>query len=363
MNFRHLKPTLIRFLDDEDEEGQTRWPKYRSLGTYARRNRWVFSEREYSRLKRVHVGVEGLAVTLIQYLHDVKGASLLREFPELTNQGPDELIEKLTEFSDGKNLRRHDYLRGVSWHEWALLHALRDDDGESESFCRNEELARQVARAQYLEMGRALVPRRRRNDEGVVVAALESQTGLSLVEFEDMTARFWLEVPECVWLNVKRRQPIGGSIVVPLTQDAYAGLAAGRLSDRDLSPETDLQFPSRHLWVAALTTFPNVTKPRLPGVHTARMIRKLFQNCAILLRHGTPQESPVKMLIITDDDAVTRAILRLGYKRLEHPLHGTQSPLYELVMPPPETTIADFSSAAATGASIMGTAWRLLRPD
>lgn len=139
MNFRHLKPQLIRFLDGDDEEGQTHWPKYRSLGTYARRNRGVFSEREYSRLKRVHVGVEGLAVTLIQNLHDVKETSLVREFPELANQGPDEWVDELTEFSDGKKLRRHDYLRGVSWREWALLHALRDDDGESESFCRNEE--------------------------------------------------------------------------------------------------------------------------------------------------------------------------------------------------------------------------------
>lgn len=363
VNYRRLKPPMIRFLESEDEDGAKNWPKYRMLKSYAIRNRYAFSEREYLQLKRVHVAAEGVVEALIQYLHDVQSRLLLNSFPHLPADDPRQWRDEFTEINDGESLRRQDYYRKGTWKELPLLYVISDDHAEAESFCRTEDLARRIAVAQYIEIGRDLVKLKERKCDDLVCAAARTKIGLTVDEFADMFTGWWRVIPECVWITTKRSKPIGGSIIIPLTKDAYERMKSGELSDREMSADDDLEFPSRYLWLVATTSFPEVARPRFPGVHTARQLRKILQHIAVMIGPGDPARTPVHLLAVAGSRALEHAFTRMGFDSLQTTLKKTTGLMFESVIPPPETTISDFSSAAAAFATLIGTSWRSLQQD
>jgi hypothetical protein len=363
MHLRQLTTQLVHYLDGKNEHNQVRWPKYRSLATYARRKRWAFSEREYSRLRRVHVGAESLVNVLVAYLYDMARSELIQAFPGIATMDATQALDNLTVFHDGSALRRHDYIRGTTWREHVLVHALCDDDAEQDSFCHDQEIVEQLARAQFLEAGGQCVLRRHRNRQEAVLSAAEERIGVPLEDFLELIVCFWRALPECVWLTSRRGRYLGGSIALPLTNEVYEKITIGQLSPQELQPDIHLESPGRNLWILAMTTFPEVPRPRLPGVHTARQIRKLCQHVAVLIGKGASQLTPVRFFSAAGSPEIEGALLRLGNVPLNRCLKGGRCSLFEMVIPPPERTIADFSTAANSSATLIGTAWRLLRGE
>ena len=185
------------------------------------------------------------------------------------------------------------------------------------------------------------------------------RVGDTASEFADMIAGFWRSIPECAWLVHKRKRLIGGSIILPLTPQAYERLHDGSIFDTALNPETDLTLPSRHFYVMAMTILPEIAKPRLPGLRTASQIRKILQHVAVLLGDEAPQDTPVRLLTAVGPKDDEKAVERQGFTRLNRHLYSTQCPLFEMITPAPETTISDYSSAASTLATLIGTQWRM----
>lgn len=363
MHYRKLTEKLVQFLESQGEDGQSFWPKYRPLKRYSILKQWAFAEREYSRLRRVHVGVAPLVTSVVQYLAELHADKLVVCIPELSALPAEQWLDELTQFTDGSDLRKHDYYRSVTWKELPLLYMLRDADSEENSFCRDGETAKRVAYAQYVEIAKTFVPRLRWKDDDVMDSSLKDRIGHTASEFVRLHAACWEAVPECVWLTLQSRQLIGGSIVFPLTNAAYDGFHCGDLPFKDFSPQRDMQLPSRNLFISSMTIFPEVKKPRVRGVRSALQIKKLNQHGAILIGRDSDSDQPVRIIVPIGAKADETSMERLGYTRLKRNLNGTQIPLYELIIPAPERTVADFSSAPATVATILGTAWRQLRRD
>jgi hypothetical protein len=315
------------------------------------------------RLRHVHVGAALLVEVVVQYLIDVFADVMREEISLLQSRPEDQWIDCLTEFTDGKALRRQDYYRRASWKELPLLYMLRDDDGEDISFCRDEETAKLIAYAQYVEVGRTFVSRRQWRDKARIDEAMRERIGVDVAGFSQMYGRFWKAVPECVWLTHMRRKLIGGSIVLPLNDEAYERVRSGEASDLELSPEADLQLPSRNLWIVAMTLLPELPKPKLPGVRSAFQMRKINQHGAVLLRGDKNSDQPVRILVVAGSQENQQSVENLGYTALQQNMKGTMSPMYEMVLPPPERSFADYSSPSATVATLLGTSIRLLRSD
>ncbi len=194
-------------------------------------------------------------------------------------------------------------------------------------------------------------------------SGLEGQLGHPGAEFERQHAEFWRAVPECVWLTTQRRRLIGGSIGPPLTATAYDQIYSGQCPPASLNPETDLQIPSRNLFISCLTNFPEVPKPKLPGLRSAVQMRKLNQHGAILIGPECVSDQQIRLPVPMGLKHDEKSVEQLGYTRLGRYLSGSKIPLYELVIPAPEITIADYLSPASTVTTILGTSWRLLRRD
>lgn len=363
MHYRKLTDKLVRFLESQGNDGQLFWPKYRPLKVFSIRNQWAFSEREYSRLRKVHIGAAGLVTSVAHYLAELHADKLAASIPELSSLPVNQWLDELTHFTDGSGLRKHDYYRSVTWKELPLLYMLRDADSEENSFCRDEETARRIAYAQYIEIARVFVPRHQWKNDDIWDSALTERIGHTASEFVRLNAACWEAVPECVWLTFKRSQLIGGSIVLPLTSDAYNRFRSGDLHFRDLSPERDMQLPSRDLFIGCMTIFPEIKKPRVPGVRSALQLKKLNQHGAILIGRDSVSDQPVRVMAPIGSPNDEKSMEMLGYTRLERNLKGSTIPLFEMIMPAPEKTVADFSSAAATMATILGTSWRQLSRD
>ena len=154
---------------------------------------------------------------------------------------------------------------------------------------------------------------------------------------------------------------MGGSVVLPLTSHGYEALTSGALGDDDLDPEMDLQLPSRHLFMIAMTVLPEIPKPKLPGLRTALQMRKAVQHCAVLIGDDSSQRDPVRLLAAIGSKKDETAVERLGFTPLHRNQRGTECPMYELIIPAPESTLADYSTAATTIATLIGTQWRLMQ--
>jgi hypothetical protein len=177
-----------------------------------------------------------------------------------------------------------------------------------------------------------------------------------------MVIRFWSAIPECVWLVHNRSRLVGGSVIIPLVSSAYEKLRAGALNDQDLDPKHDLRVPSRDLFIVAMTELPDRPRPRLPGVKTAIQVRKFLQHCALLLGESEHSTLPVRGLVAIGAKSDEKAVERLGFKVIGTHVPGSACPLYEIIIPAPETTLSDYSTAEATIATLIGTCWRMLTP-
>lgn len=359
MRYRRLSAELVSSLES-DSTGLP-WPPYRTFRRFSIQNRFAFAEREYSRLRRLHIGLEELVESLITYLRENHETPMVTAMPVLQSLPRHEWLDHLSEFVDGGQMRRQDYYRGVTWRELPLLMMLGDGRDQDRSFCRNEATARSIADAQYIEVAKSLSSSSQWRKHGVNNPALKERLGDSPAEFAEMISRLWTSIPETVWLAHSRNSLIGGSVIVPLVASAYERLQAGALNDQDLDPEHDLQLPSRDLFVMAMTELPNRPRARLPGVKTALQTRKFLQHCAVLLGDSTPSSAPVRILVAIGSKRDEKAIERIGLRPLGRNMPGSTCPLYEMIIPPPETTLADYTSAEATIATMIGTYWRMLR--
>lgn len=367
MLYRVLSAPFVGFLDGM-ENGASRWPAYRALGryaisTYTKGRNWAFAEREYRDLKQTHIARAELVSVLIAFLEEFEGRAVCEHFPELVGIHSDQWIERLSTLKDGRQLRTRDYYRAVSWKELVLTLALGNNTREDESFCRDEMTARRVAYAQYEEVSKSLLSRSDWKSEGVECSKVAYRVGDTANQFMEMIAQFWRAIPECVWLIHKGKKLIGGSIILPLRSDAYERLCSGQVFDSDLDPEVDLTLPSRDFYIMGFTTLPEVPKAKLPGLRTATQVRKILQHAAVLLGDGSPSKLPVRLLVAVGAEKDEKVIENMGFVRLNRNLHTTNCPLMEQILPHPESTVADFSSAAATFATLIGTQWRMQRRD
>ncbi len=366
VHYRRLTPEFVRFLDGTEASGKPCWPAYRplksySISTYSSNRDWAFAEREYKDLKIIHVGRSELVTALVNYLGEFERETVMAGMPALGSRPTAHWLDHLTEFCDGRLLRGNDYYRKATWKELPLVWALKNDADLDRSYCRDEETAKRIAHSQYVEIGKSLVSAAEWRKQNINHPAIAERCGDTTNEFMGLVARFWRAIPECVWLLHKRNKLIGGSVVLPLTEHAYESLRSGSLGDEHLDPEVDLQLPSRHLFVIAMTVLPEIPKPKLPGLRTAFQFRKAAQHCAVLIGDDRTQDEPVRLLAALGSTNDEKAVERLGYTPLHRNQRGTQCPMYELVIPAPESTLADYSTASTTIATLIGTQWRLMQ--
>lgn len=366
MEFCSLKQRFLEFLNDDF------WPVENRFREWMRDEQGLqYSDRDYSWLRQANFAKKSLVRQMIRYLIEKPklGPRLCAEFEGLSEICSDQWVDRLSTDIDGHDFRCRDYFRGVSWPELALTWFLRDRTGENDSFCDRESIARQIAWSQHMEIGRGVLSggRKRRVplDEKRIDVALRSRIGMTTEEFVELHVRHWKVIPECFWLVHKgvgaKRKLIGGSVVLPLYKDAYCGIRNGELKPMEIE-SAHLKIPSRHLWICCLTTLPEYSRIRISGIgrHTARQIRKLAQHCAVLLGRNSESDEPVHAMVVAGSEENEQAVSKLGYTSLDRNLASTECPLYELVTPAPEKTVADFSTVGASHATLVGTAWRLL---
>lgn len=359
MQYRRLAADLANSL--ESALIPLEWPSYRTLKSHALKNKFKFSEREYFRLKRIHVGPSGLVQALINYYAAIEAVSIVNAVPQLRDLTQDRWLEHLSESMDGEHMRRYDYYRGVTWRELPLLLLLGDGKDADRSFCRDEATVRCIANAQYVEIAKSLASPSDWRKFGVDAPAVRERLGETLEEFQSLVGRVWTSVPESVWLTHSKNTLVGGSVIAPMTKSAYEQMRSGELNYLNLDAKRDLQFPSRDLFIIAMTELPGRPKSRLPGVKTALQTRKFLQHCAILLGDAPPSNRPVRFLVAVGAKKDEKAIERLGFQSLHKNSPGSDCPLYEMIVPAPEFTYARYTSAETTIATLIGTIWRMLR--
>lgn len=360
-HYRQILPAFLQFLEAKKSPSTSNWPKYAALKAFCRDNGWTFTEREYSRLRKTGFGREELVERLVQYYQKSFQGPLIDSIPTLLNQPDETWLNTLTQFADGHVLRRKDYRARASWRSLCMVFGFWSPNIEEQSVCRTEAAARLLAESAYIELAKSRLPRRKASREQVLA---EGQTAFrqSLDEFSEMMVAFWRVVPECMWLNLKKSQPVSGSIVLPLTPTAFERLSNGHLAPGDIDPETDLQSPSRYLWIAAVVSLQGVFKPRLPGAFTARQIRGLAQHGAQLIGEDPTTTEPMHLMVGVMTKRDERTVRRFGYRPTGHSFFGLDSPILTMTTPAPERTRPDFfSTAASANAAIVGVFWRLAR--
>ena len=361
MQYRKLSKELVSCLESASME--LTWPPYRAFKRYSVRNGFAFAEREYSRLRRLHVGPAELVESLITYLGKFHETSTCSAIPQLVGVPHDQWRDRLSGLLDGRRLRHNDYYRGVTWRELPLLMMLGDGIDGDRSYCRNEAMARCIADAQYQEIAKSLSSPSDWRRLGINNPIVRQRLGESLDEFVSYVVRLWTSVPESVWLVHSRNALVGGSVVAPVCASAYEQLRSGQLNDIHLAAERDWKFPSRDFFVIAMTELPNRPRSRLPGVKTAIQTRKFLQHCAVLLGENQPSTEPVRFLVAVGSKKDEKAVERLGFQPLHRIMTGSDCPLYEMVIPAPESTYAQYSSAELTIATLIGIIWRNFRRD
>ena len=364
MGFRQLSTEFAEWLNAECD-GAPRWPAYQKLSFYSREFDLVFTHREYARLKKYAIGSAEVVEILAGFLARFRSAeveSLLAESDLSAAVIPltaDVILERLTRFADGDSVRSTDFERGSSWRELPLIMALRDRDGESHSICRSEEIVRQLCLGTFLEAGRPLVARRDRRNAGRLIAAAEESLFTNLQEHTEAFVRLWRELPECVWLVKSGKRVIGGSIVMPVQEQAFERFLNGTWHVRNFSP-SDVEYPGRQLKICGFATLPDVKPSRLPGLWSALRIRKLCQHGALLIGDDPAETRPVHIGTAARNDDDAAGLSRLGYRNTGSVMPDTSLAVFELTAPAPEQTCTDFSTPATTIASLMGVCWRLL---
>ena len=363
MHFRLLVPSFVRFLNGIEGHTRSNWPSFRvfrsySISTYTKDRTWAFSERDYNDLKLYHFGKDELVTVLVAFLARSKPTQITHWFPNLRDVEPAKWVDALTVASD--SLGKKAFYGESTWNElmhiWA--HANTTEDGDS--FCRSVETAREIARAQYLDTAKNVASTSEWRKFGPNAPSVIQRVSDQIEQFTGMVEEFWKAIPECIWLLHKTRRLIGGSIVLPLTPSAYENLQRGSLNDHSINPEHDLQYPSRHLFVMGFSLLPEIPKPKRPRLRAAMQLRKIVQHFALLIGELS-EKTPVRLLAAMGSPKGEQSVELLGFTPLNRKLCGTQCPLYEIVMPAPELTLADYSSPETTIATLVGNQWRLLR--
>ena len=361
-HYRQILPVFLEFLETKRDPQTLNWPKYAALKAFCRDNGWTFTEREYSRLRKAGFGRQELVERLVQYYQKSFQGPLIDCIPMLLHQPDEAWLDLLSQFADGRVLRRKDYRTRASWRSLCMVLGFWSPSIEEQSVCRTEAAARMLAESTYFELTKSRLQPRNRGSQDRMILEGQKAFQQSLDEFIEMMTAFWRVVPECMWLNFKKSQPVSGSIVLPLTPTAFEKLSNGLLAPCDLDPEADLQFPSRHLWIAALVSIHGVSKPRLPGAFTARQIRGLAQHGAQLIGEDPATTEPMHLMVGVMTKQEERSARRFGYRPTGHSFCGLDSPILTMTTPAPERTRPDFfSTAAAANAALVGVFWRLAR--
>lgn len=357
--FRQLSQPLFDFLSEVPPDGVNRWPAYRKLQQYSQGRGSGFSTLDYRKLRSLGIGSAHLVETLI---HFVRFQSMeFSDFFQRHGRGESEdLAEQFSTFVSAAHAQRRDIQPEATWRELPLVFLLREKDGLSRSFCSNSQLIDDLAEAQMIEVGKGLVQRRLRANSNALIAAAENRMQRSLQDFKVHLIDCWRSVPDCVWLAVSGKKPIGGSVILPLTKDAYMRVRAGKLADKDVLSNTDLQIPSRHLLFSVFAPLPGPRYRHLPGIRSALRIRKVLQHIALLISSPCPSKEPVSILSFAGTPENGRGLTQKEFKLVGANLHGFDIPLYELVLPAPEFSPMDFSSPAKTHACLVGFCMRLL---
>lgn len=369
--YRLLDESLRVYLGELDQFGDDGWPKYKELFAFLReRLDWSGSEREYKLLKRHGTAPARLVEGLFEYLcansRRRVDAWMSRAGPRgLEPPGPQLLLEQFSSLCDESQVRT-DWRRG-GWRGLSAMFAASLIGQEERYLCRSSNEVRSLVRWAMADVGRALAgdPLGLRGDpEAECLALAEKQMKRSLAHFQEQAIGWWDACPWTVLKAIYGDEQVGGSIMLPLTPEAYRQLRQGDISDLDLTPG-HLQFPSRWmLGEGLINSFPNPTGARLGWV-TARQVTTIIYQVARMSYASDPVAGagrPIEVLCVGGTPDVCQRLLRHGYLPVG-PLKGFDVELYEQILPAPESGGWLPTSAAQAYSGVIAACHSRIRND
>ena len=370
LEYRLLDDSLRELLSEGFETGDVLWPKYGQLFKFLRENLdRNGSEREYAVLRRDGTGPAPLVEGLIEYLLRFDQTRLVtrgekRQLFKEENLSARWIQENLTSLCSAEQV-------DIDWRDkdhWRLLPSIFSATflgDESQLIFRTGPEVDHAARWFMKDVGRGVSPENYDEDPQAderYLALGAAWMKRSLASHQEQWREWWKACPWSIAKATYGGDVVGVGGVLPLDASVYERLRSGKISDFDIRG-SDLLQPSRYLHVNALTsTYSQGIRARIGWV-TARQITTLIYQAARVSWTENAAEGagqPIRLLAIGGIPANCKRLERHGYTRVGT-LYGFDVPLYELIMPAPETAGWFPRSASHAYAAIIAACYSHIR--
>ncbi|WP_152054220.1 hypothetical protein [Tautonia marina] len=212
------------------------------------------------------------------------------------------------------------------------------------TLCRDEKDVATAVAMIFATVGRHVTRDAALADAEAITAA-EAIIGLSRDAYLERAVAWWRKAHWSMAFAVVNRQRVGCSCVLPLTDDAYAAVRAGRQLDYELTAD-DLAVPSRSFLLEAEAERSDADYPQIRK-RTGRQLHTLLLQVARLSLPESPVPylgCPIRILSFAGTPVNRARLLKLGFRPT-----GNRLPVHNLEILELDDQGTSFTSLAIEG--------------